>query len=97
MDGDIGEKLKNILADKDAMEKIASFASGLNKPSPDAAPGAAAAVTGPPASPYRDDRTAFIGSLRPLLREEKRKKLDTLQTALTLAELFGSYKKHRTE
>ncbi len=91
MDGDIGEKLKNILADKDAMEKIASFASGLNKPSP-------AAETGAPAlSPYRDDKTAFLNALRPILREEKRKKLDTLQTALTLAELFGSYKKHRTE
>ena len=90
MDGELGEKLRQILGDKDAMEKISAIASGLNRPPP-----ATPAVPAPQS--YGGGKTAFIASLRPILREEKRKKLDTLQTALTLAELFGSYKKHRTE
>lgn len=96
MDGELGEKLRQILGDKDAMEKISAIASGLNRPPPVTDTGAPAPAIPAPQS-YGGGKTAFIASLRPILREEKRKKLDTLQTALTLAELFGSYKKHRTE
>jgi len=89
MDGDLGEKIRQILGDKDAMEKISSIASGLGKPLPGASPA-------PQALP-KSEKAALLAALRPLLREEKRSKIDAMQTALTLAALFENYKKHSTE
>ncbi|MBO4500739.1 MAG: hypothetical protein J5760_00755 [Clostridia bacterium] len=96
MDGDLGEKLRQILGDKDAMEKISAIASGLGAPDAEKAP--------PPAQsekthipPVKNDKAAFLTSLKPLLREEKRKKIDALQTALMLANVFAGYKNRKTE
>ena len=91
MDGDLGEKIRQILGDKDAMEKITSIASGLGKP--------LTAQNASPAAPVlpKNEKAALLAALRPLLREEKRSKIDAMQTALTLAALFESYKKHSTE
>ncbi len=92
MDGDFGGKLRQILGDAEAMEKISAIASGLQN-------GSAPAEKPRPAEiqPVRDDRAALLSALRPLLREEKRKKLDALQTALAFATMIGSYKKQKTE
>ncbi len=96
MDGDLGEKLRQILGDKDAMEKISAIASGLGAPNAEKAtePSQSEKVSFPP---VKNDKTAFLASLKPLLREEKRKKIDALQTALMLANVFAGYKNRKTE
>ena len=98
MDGDFGAKLRRILGDAEAMEKISAIASGLQKNDPAAQPDAPpTAASAPVPAPVRDDRAAFLAALKPLLKEEKQKKIDDLQTALTVAAMIGHYKKHKTE
>ncbi|MBQ6043458.1 MAG: hypothetical protein IJL41_04885 [Clostridia bacterium] len=96
MESDFGAKLRQILSDAEAMEKISAMASALQSKEQSPAP-APAAPSVPAAQPPRDDRAAFLAALRPLLREEKRHKIDALQNALVFAEILGSYKKHKTE
>ena len=97
MDNSFAEKLNAVLSDPEAMEKITKIASGLSASQatesvqtslPSAKP-----ENIPLLSKQLSGKAAFISSLRPMLREEKRKKLDSLQTALTLAEMFGKTKK----
>jgi hypothetical protein len=124
MDSGLGDKIREILSDPQAMDKIMQIVSGLTtqqsqpqppnngyQPSTPASSTPAGAVnplsalsslTSKPQdtlsalSPVlggSDKRLALLNSLRPLLREEKRHKLDSLKTALTLASVIGNIKK----
>lgn len=93
MDGGFGEKLNTILSDAETMEKISRIASGLSEGSAEnknALPDGGKPFA---ENPLISGKAAFISALRPMLREEKRKKLDSLQTALTVAEMFGKSRK----
>ncbi len=124
MDSGLGDKIREILSDPQAMDKIMQIVSGLttqqNQPQPpnngyqpstpaSSTPAGAvnplsalSSLTSKPQdtlsalSPVlggSDKRLALLNSLRPLLREEKRHKLDSLKTALTLASVIGNIKK----
>ncbi|MBQ3229868.1 MAG: hypothetical protein IJO64_02565 [Clostridia bacterium] len=100
MDGDFAEKLKNVLSDPEALSKISAIASGLGaggigtakqseevnaeSEQTESAPIQSASVL--PA--IGDRRIALLSSIKPLLREDKRKKIDSLTRALTLAEMM---------
>ncbi len=96
MENDFASRLRQILGDAEAMEKISAIAAGLQEKEPYSVP---APVSPPVQAPpqIRDDRAAFLAALKPLLREEKRHKIDALQNALAVASLLGGYKKHKTE
>lgn len=106
MDGDFQEKLKTLLSDPEALGKITSVASALGlggdiaetrresedngrKPiSESGALGASFALT-----QQSDPRIALLHSLKPLLREEKRSRLDALTQALTIASLMKNFRR----
>ncbi|MDD4125106.1 MAG: hypothetical protein PHW77_05205 [Eubacteriales bacterium] len=126
MDSGLGDKIREILGDPQAMEKIMQIVSGLSPPQgttqtqpgadtsssvpTSAAPpslgnisSALSALTGKsgldslaalsPTAASGDRRIALLSTLRPLLREEKRQKLDNLKTAFTIANVLGNFKK----
>lgn len=108
MDSDFQEKLKNVLSDPEAMAKIMSIASGLGASQPQGEPTRETAAPEPdsalptagtvPASAFSserqsDPRIALLYSLKPLLREEKRERLDALTRALALASMMKNFRK----
>ncbi|MFA6730531.1 MAG: hypothetical protein WCR95_06010 [Eubacteriales bacterium] len=122
MDGGLGDKIREILNDPEAMGKIMQIASGLapskegqgENMQPGGQPGGHAGGQGGGEKPVSalgslaqtisplgalgggmtgDRRIALLSSLRPLLKEEKRQKLDNIKTAFTIANLLGNYKK----
>ncbi len=93
MDGGFGEKLNTILSDTETMEKISRIASGLSSDAAEPEKSMPDGGKPPEVFPRLSGKAAFISALRPMLREEKRKKLDSLQTALTVAEMFGKSRK----
>ncbi len=108
MDSDFSEKLKSLLSDSDAMSKIMSIASGLglsdtqSKPVQDSqsterestAPASEALPAVSQAFERQSDpRIALLYSLKPLLREEKRERLDALTRALALASVMKNFRK----
>lgn len=101
MDGDFAEKLKKVLSDPEALSKISAIASGLGagnaappEPSRDEnakeafAPKAQTAPPNASLTAFGDRRVALLSSIKPLLREDKRRKIDSLTRALTLAEMM---------
>ncbi len=114
MDGGLGDKIREILNDPEAMGKIMQIASGLapskegqgENPQPGGQGGGEKPVSAlgslaQTISPLGalgggmtgDRRIALLSSLRPLIKEEKRQKLDNIKTAFTIANLLGNYKK----
>ncbi len=128
MDGGLGDKIREILNDPEALAKIAQIASGLSPPQNAAQTfaetpnvqsnpqggmplggmpqvgmpqgGAASAMSAlsalsgkTPGNVAGDSRFALLSSLRPLLKEDKRKKIDNMKTALTIANILGNFKK----
>lgn len=91
MDGEMADKLKEILADEQTMAQIMAIASGISSKN-SVSEQAEKPKALPVSLPKADSKTAFIQALRPLIREEKRKKLDSLETALLIASLFGKKK-----
>ena len=84
MDSDFLGKVKTLLADPESLERITAIARGLSAPTPAATP--AAAPAGTFARPQsRDSRLTLLEALKPLLREDKRGKIDSLQRAMTMA------------
>ena len=100
MDGDLTEKIRRFLSDPGAAEKIAAVAGTLapqagqpaaSPPAPDSPP---AELPRPAAAmPLSGGHTALIAALRPLIREDKRPKIDALSRAMTVATLFAGLKK----
>ena len=103
MDSDFSEKLRSVLSDPDAMAKITAIASNLGKASPDTsstdAPktseDAQSVPKQEPSLPLTpsDPRLALLYSLKPLLREDKRSKIDSLTKALTIASMMKQFRK----
>lgn len=104
MDDDFRSKLQYVLSDPDALSRIAAIAGSLGaekqasppfpppeaeepSPPPEAPP--QTRLPPKPPSPAPDPRIALLNSLKPLLREEKREKIDALTRALAVASLFG--------
>ena len=95
MDSDFLGKVKTLLADPESLERITAIARGLSAPTPAATPAATpeSAAAGPAAAPAgafarpqsRDSRLTLLEALKPLLREDKRGKIDSLQRAMTMA------------
>ena len=103
LDADFTEKLKNVLSNPDAMSKIASIASGLTKSDPEI-PSTAGESSASESNPLpnlplpafsadSDPRIALLSSIKPLLREDKRSKIDSLTRALMLSSMMKSFRK----
>ncbi len=105
MDDSLTEKIRAVLSDPAAAEKIASIAgslSGGGQSAPAAEAGAfqeagafheASKKPPLPASLPRDPRLDLLRALRPLVAEEKRGRLDDLVQIATIASLLGSFNK----
>ena len=102
MDSDFSAKLQGLLSDPNALAKITAIASTLgagNAPSQgEPAQSVPSAQTQPPLqSPQpllpADPRLALLSSVKPLLRQEKQGKIDSLLSALTVASMLKSFKK----
>ena len=108
MDSDFASKLQNVLSDPEALAKISAIASSLggntNSSSESASAPAAAPMSEPKqiepislsaksAVPQIDPRIALLSSLKPLLREEKRGRVDSMLNALTVASMLKTFRK----
>lgn len=108
MDSDFAEKLKNVLADPETLAKISSIASGLGisqsnsvKPLPPEETAASEEqnikntlqALSPPSLQSGDPRLALLVSLKPLLREDRRDRVDALAQAITLASVMKNFRK----
>lgn len=80
------DKLNEILKNPDAMSKIMEIASSFG--------GERSEKTEelPIMRTEKDDRLELLNALRPLLRERKRARLDSLTKAMTMANLLGKMK-----
>lgn len=103
LDADFSEKLKNVLSDPEAMAKITAIASSLGTTpqeaekteaqtaEPQSLPSAIPAITS--MLPQSDPRLALLSSVKPLLKEEKRSRVDALLNALTIASVMKNLRK----
>ena len=107
MDGDFASKLKTVLSDPEALAKISAIASNLGATPTEQPrlPEQKNEISSTPSSdllssvsqnlfPIQNDpRVALLGSLKPLLREEKRGKIDALMNALAVASMMKNFRK----
>lgn len=94
MEDNFSEKLQSLLADSDAVAKIAAIASSLGSGTPEPAPAPAppAPAVSPPSLPTagKDPRLELLRALRPLVAEQKQKRIDDLVQIATVASLLGN-------
>ncbi len=103
LEGDFASKLQNVLSDPEAMSKIMSVASSLgvtggkseetNDSEPTQIAREVSAVPNLPIPVSTDPRIALLNSLKPLLREDKRDRIDALTRAMMLASVMKNFKK----
>ena len=105
MDADFSEKLMAVLSDPEAISKISKIASSLNPPmqnSGEVASGEAVEALSPnrfeeksasDAFSGGDPRLALLNSVKPLLREEKRDRVDALIRAMAVASMMKNFRK----
>lgn len=105
MDAELAEKIKSFLSDPSAAEKIAAVAQTLGvqpsappEPPPQPQqqqqpPSAAVSAVPTAAITGRSRHAQLISALRPLIREDKRSKLDSMERAMTMATLFSGIRK----
>jgi len=107
LDNDFGEKLKNILSDPEAMAKITAIASSLGagekseerQETPQTKDVLSENITadslGAMLNPitFQDPRIQLLTAMKPLLREEKRGRVDSLVRALSIASLMKNFRK----
>ena len=100
MDADFASKLQNILSDPEAMSKITSIASSLGisggKPEETAQEpiqNISEASVIPTLPMNTDPRINLLNSLKPLIREDKRGKIEALTRAMMLASVMKNFKK----
>lgn len=109
MDDNLTEKIRALLADPQAAERIAAIAGTLGaspggdapQPKPDPAPASVSAQPafapqqGLPPGGFqpKDPRLDLLRALRPLVAEEKRGRLDDLLQIATVASLLGNLKR----
>lgn len=106
MEDNVTEKIRALLADPQAVERIAAIAGTLGAspggtPSggtpggsmpPEPTPPVPPAVN-PPQGPPPDPRLDLLRALRPLVAEEKRERLEDLLRIASVASLLGNFKK----
>ncbi len=104
MDNDFSEKLKNVLSDPTALAKIASIAQSMGLstenvaaeeskneiPQPKAETALAQTVLPAISS---DPRVLLLENLKPLIKEEKRPRIDSIERALTVMSLMKTLRK----
>ncbi len=106
MDSDFSEKLKKVLSDPEAMSKIMAVASSMGAteaqrkeaPAPSDSEAASGSSEGPFAllgglSADSDPRIALLNTVKPLLREDKRSRIDSLTRALTAVSVMKNLRK----
>ncbi len=107
MDKDFSEKLKSVLSDPAAMAKIGAIADSLGmggspNPSPAESSPPPAPVNEPPQIPQSllpspslssDPKIALLESLKPLIKEEKRNRLDSIEKALSVMTIMKAFRK----
>lgn len=107
MDGDFASKLKTVLSDPEAMAKISAIASGfgatpkeqtetaenVRKEEPAPNNNAFSELSNNLFPAQSDPAIALLGSLKPLLREEKRDRVDSLIKALYVASMMKNFRK----
>ena len=99
MDADFSEKLKSVLSDPEALAKITAIASGMGREKPtdeqaQAMPNQVAPLgVELPSLQSGDPRLNLLISLKPLIREDRRDRVDALAQALTIASVMKSFRK----
>lgn len=101
MEDNLTEKIRALLADPQAVERIAAIAGTLGgssgggeQPSPpDPLPPQAQPVFAPQQTPPPDPRLDLLRALRPLVAEEKQGRLEDLLRIATVASLLGKIKR----
>ena len=96
MEADFQEKLKTLLSDPESLGRIMSVASelGLNRQETAQPEPTETASTAPrPMLPTGDPRINLLCSLKPLVREEKRDRLDALTQMLAFASVMKQFRK----
>lgn len=95
MDGDLTEKIRTLLSDPEAASKIAAVAQTLGaspSPPPPAEKESAQVFSQKPA--VQTNRHAqLMSALRAMVREDKRRKIDSMERAMTVATLFAGFRK----
>lgn len=103
MDSDFSEKLKNVLSDPTALAKISAIAESMGLGAPSAP---AETPSEPPVEPKpqaiaqsilpargTDPRMMLLETLKPLLKEEKRGRVDSIERALTVMTVMKTLRK----
>ena len=80
---EMSDKFSEILNNPDAMSKIMELASNIDRPQKPE-------VRIP--APRSDERMDLLLALRPLLRENRRERLDSLTKAVSMAQMLGKMK-----
>ena len=104
MDGDFASKLKTVLSDPEAMAKISAIASGLgatpreqditdNIPKTETTLNISPDIAKNNFLSQNDPHLALLSTLKPLVREEKRDKIDSLIKALAVASMMKNFRK----
>lgn len=108
MEDNLTEKIRALLADPQAVERIAAIAGALGAspgsggqpsqpetPPPPPAQPAFAPQPGPPSGGFqpKDPRLDLLRALRPLVAEEKQGRLEDLLRIATIASLLGNFKR----
>lgn len=104
MEDNLTEKIRALLADPQAVERIAAIAGTLGvspggtspsqpDPSPPPQPAPSQPAFAPQHTPPSDPRLDLLRALRPLVAEEKRGRLEDLLRIATVASLLGNLKR----
>lgn len=81
---EMSDKLNEILSNPDAMSKIMELVGGLERPKE--------RQDDPIPAVRSDERMELLLALRPLLRENRRSRLDSLTRAVSMAQVIGKMK-----
>jgi len=81
---EMSEKLGEILNNPEAMSRIMEIVGGLERPKEKQEPSIPTIQS--------DKRMELLYALRPLLREHRRERLDSLTRAMSMAQLLGNMK-----
>lgn len=95
MDGDLTEKIRTLLSDPEAASKIAAVAQtlGASPSTPPPAEKEAAPVISQKPAVQTNRHAQLMSALRAMVREDKRRKIDSMERAMTVATLFAGFRK----
>ena len=105
MADELSEKIKSLLSDPESLKKVTAIASSLgmtdnSTPPPTEekanSPASVPALSIPSLPAFNSGgnrNTALLHAIKPFLRREKQSKLESLITAMTVAEIISGMKK----